>query len=274
MMLVDGHVHIYGCFDAAAALDAAAANLAMAARELRCDEYDAVLCLVAGERERFLDDVLAARRTRIWRPDGSFWQVDRGDEPGSLVAQCGDARLFLVAGRQVVTRERLEVLAIGTAARVRGGDPIDDTLRAVRNLGAAAVLPWGVGKWLGARGVIVERVLRDFAWRHVALGDNGNRLAHGPEPAAFAAARELRHAVLPGSDPLPLRGEEMRIGGYGFALDAVVDPRRVAASVVAELRARPKPIPFGRRAALRGFVGRQLALIVKGRATPPQTRWA
>jgi hypothetical protein len=40
------------------------------------------------------------------------------------------------------------------------------------------------------------------------------------------------------------------------------------------LRAGRKPTPFGRRTPLRGFVGRQLALLVKNRAGPPRTRWA
>jgi hypothetical protein len=153
------------------------------------------------------------------------------------------------------------VLALGTTARLRDGEPIETTLGAVRLAGGAAVLPWGVGKWLGSRGAVVERVLEDPRWRDVHLGDNGNRPQLAPEPAQFAAARRAGRAVLPGSDPLPLPGEEARVGSYGFAADVPLDARRPAAALLALLASGGfELVPFGRRAALPRFIGQQLKL--------------
>jgi len=108
---------MHECFDVARVFDAAAANFAAAARALAGDRdpppYDAVLCLVESRGERFLDDVRARRTGRVWRGRHGFWEVEEGCEPETLVVRRGSTRLKLIAGRQLVTRERLEVLAIG-----------------------------------------------------------------------------------------------------------------------------------------------------------------
>jgi hypothetical protein len=270
MLLVDSHVHVHECFDVARVFDAAAANFAAAARAFAgarasMPSYDAVLCLVQSRGERFLDGVRARREGRVWRGAHGFWEIEPTCEPETLLVRCGSTRLQLIVGRQIVTHERLEVLALGTTVPLPDGEPIETTLAAVRDAGAAAVLPWGVGKWLGARGAVVARILADPEWRHVLLGDNGNRLQLGPDPAEFAAARRTGRAVLPGSDPLPLRGEEARVGAYGFAIDVVLDPLRPAASLLALLKSASVFAAFGRRQPLGRFVGNQVALRFQGR---------
>jgi hypothetical protein len=260
MVLVDGHVHIHDCFSVPRLFDAAAANFAAAARALRSRAYDAVLCLAESDKEHFVEGVRTRRLGRVWRGRHGFWEVEPSSEPETFVVRCGSTRLRVIAGRQLVTRERLEVLALGTTAPLRDGEPMEATLSAVRNAGAAAVLPWGVGKWLGSRGAVVARVLADPGWRDVFLGDNGNRPAVGPEPAQFTAARRHGRGVLPGSDPLPLPGEESRVGGYGFAVEAALDPLRPAAALLAALRSGASVAAFGRRERLIRFVGNQLAL--------------
>jgi hypothetical protein len=266
MVLVDGHVHVHGCFDVANVFDAAADNFAAAARALGSpDDHDAILCLAEMRGEGFFEAVRARRAGRVWHGRRGFWEAEETREPQALVVRRGGTRLTVVAGRQLVTRERLEVLALGTTAPLPEGQPIETTFAAVRDAGAAAVLPWGVGKWLGARGTVVARVLADPKWRHVFLGDNGNRLELGPEPAQFKLARRAGRAVLPGSDPLPLPGEERRVGAYGFALDVAVDPLRPAAALLALLENGSPYIVFGRREPLTRFVGNQLALKLKSR---------
>jgi hypothetical protein len=266
MVLVDGHVHVYDCFSVPAVFDAAAANFAAAAHALgSSDRYDAVLCLVEGERERFMADVRSGKQGRVWRGTHGYWEAEPGKEPEILVVRRGGTRLVLLAGRQLVTRERLEVLALGTTAPLRDGGSLEETLEAVRAAGALPVLPWGVGKWVGARGKIVARTLENPEWRQVLVGDNGNRLSLGPEPAQLALARREGRRVLPGSDPLPLAGQESRVGSYGFAVEGELDPARPAAALRALLTSRIPFLPFGRRARLGRFVGNQLALRLKSR---------
>jgi hypothetical protein len=261
MVLVDAHVHMHHCFSVAGVFDAAAANFARAARDFHGKpRFDGVLCLVESANERFVDGLRTQRLGRVWRGQHGYWELEETCEPETLVFHCGHQRLVLIAGRQLATRERLEVLAIGTTAPLRDGDSMEVTLNAVRAVGAAAVLPWGVGKWLGARGTIIDGILAEPEWSDVLLGDNGNRLRYGPDPERFASARRAGRAVLPGSDPLPLPGEEARVGGYGFAVDVDLDPLRPAAALLALLQSGTTFTAFGQREGLRRFVGKQLAL--------------
>jgi hypothetical protein len=258
---------MYDCFDVGRAFDAAAANFAAAAKSFGGKpQYDAILCLVEGAAEHFVADVRAKRQGRVWRGRHGFWELEDGAEPEAIIVRRGHARLIVIVGRQLVTRERLEVLALGTTAPIRDGEPIDATLAAVEAAGAAAVLPWGVGKWFGARGAIVDRILANPKWRNVFLGDNGNRLRFGLDPKRFAAARRAGRCVLPGSDPLPLPGEEARVGAYGFAVDLDLDPLRPAAALLSVLRSSAAFVAFGRREGLGRFVTKQLELARKGRA--------
>jgi hypothetical protein len=266
MLLVDSHVHMYDCFNVAGVFDAAAANFARFARTLhRKTRYDGVLCLVESANERFVDGVRTQRLGRVWRGQHGYWELEPGGEPETLVFRRGHLRLAVIAGRQLVTRERLEVLALGTTARLRDGDSMEATLNAVQAAGAAAVLPWGVGKWLGARGAVIDRVLAEPKWQHVLLGDNGNRLRYGRDPERFAAARREGRSILPGSDPLPLPGEEARVGGYGFAVDVELDALRPAANLVALLQSGTRFMAFGERESLGRFVGKQIALRLASR---------
>ncbi|HET7607212.1 MAG TPA: hypothetical protein VFL84_00925, partial [Gammaproteobacteria bacterium] len=153
MVLVDGHVHVHECFDVGRLFDAAAANFAAAASALKggrgsatalgaaaprasARAHDAVLCLVESRGERFLAAVRAGR-DRVWRGDHGYWEIELGPEPETCVARRGGTRLTLIAGRQIVTSERLEVLALGTTAPFPDGVAIEATLAAVRDAGAA-----------------------------------------------------------------------------------------------------------------------------------------
>jgi hypothetical protein len=62
-----------------------------------------------------------------------------------------------------------------------------------------------------------------------------------------------------------LRGEENRVGAYGFAVDVALDPLRPAAALLALLRSASAFVGFGRRQPLVRFVGNQVALKLTSR---------
>jgi hypothetical protein len=62
----------------------------------------------------------------------------------------------VVCGRQVRADDGLEVAALGTLQDFPDGRPFAESLAAVINSGAITAIPWGFGKWLGARGRKVE----------------------------------------------------------------------------------------------------------------------
>jgi len=262
--MVDAHVHCHAGVAPARLLHHAAANMAAAAA--RRDVRPAAGWLLFTEMAA--DDAFAALERSATASGGEAadldgWRIRRTDEPVSLIAEGpADFPLILVAGRQIVTAEGLEVLAIGARGPFADGQDLDASVAAVQAADGLAVLPWGFGKWWGRRGAVVEDFLARATPGSLFLGDNGGRLQSAPRPAAFATAAARGIPVLPGSDPLPLQAEAATAAGrYGFVLEAVVDAAHPAAGLKARLAAlREQPESFGRRQSLLPFVSRQIAM--------------
>ena len=266
-LLIDGHVHFHPCFELEGFLDGAADHFANAGGKLA--PSPALGCLLFSESawydyfQQFADGLIA-RTTRRWSTRST-------GEAGSLLAtRDGQPRLVLAAGRQVVTAENLEVLALGCTDHFDDGQPIEKVLETALARGAITVVPWGFGKWWGRRGRVVQRLLESPHAERLHLGDNAGRPAHSPAPHFFEWARRRGVPVLPGSDPLPFAWQGAFAGRYGFVLNGI-DPHRPVHSIKAALEAnRTQPAIFGQRqnvvVFVRSQVGMQLRKAVGGRS--------
>ena len=255
-ILVDGHVHVHPCFDPEAFLDGAAANFRRAERSLGLERTTGMLLLTESAGDDFFG-LFADQDGLI----GGAWEFRRVEEASLAVLERGEHRFFVVSGRQVVTAEGLEVLALACAGEFPDGRPITATLDAVRDRGALAAVPWGFGKWWGRRGKLLAGLLERQDPAVFFLGDNGGRLRAGGRPALFGRAEELGIRILPGSDPLPFPDHAGRAGSYGFAIEAPLDAGRPAESLVRALRHREtRPTAYGRRQSLLPFVRNQFAM--------------
>jgi hypothetical protein len=263
--LVDGHVHLHDCFETPDFLDAAAANLAAEARGLGLPGQPTGCLLLVESRgfDRFAQLADGTAATGAWR-------VSPTEEPVSLLAhRPGALSIVLVAGRQIVSRERLEVLAVGTRATFADGLPLDEALARVIAADAVAVVPWGVGKWQGARGRLIADLLERERDRPLFVGDNGGRLGLAPPPKLFARAQRRRVPVLAGSDPLPSRGQIAKVGGYGFVAEVDLDAKTPFATLRGYLESLEiSPRTFGRLESLPGFIRSQVAMQVQKRYRP------
>ncbi len=249
--LVDSHVHFHACYDLSAFLDGALRNFPR-----------------GGTGYLLLTESAGAQWFRRWR-DGlkaQGWRFEPTTEEESLRAVSGAGEsLILIAGRQIVTRERLEVLALGRDVEVPDGLPMRDALERIRESGALPVLPWGFGKWWGRRGAVVAEALDQDG--ELFLGDNGGRL--GLEPRLFRQARRLGIRVLPGSDPLPFSRHEGLAGSYGFVLPQAVDLERPASTLLRRIRESGQPLAFGRRAGLPRFLRDQVGMQLRSAEVIP-----
>ena len=263
-LIVDGHVHFYGCHSLARFLDAAVDNLRRIGAAACHGRSDALPCLLMTESAR--DDAFARLSSgRMALPPG--WTMLRQPCRASLhLARDGGGELRIIAGRQVATAERLEVLSIGSDTSVADGRPIAETISRVREAGAFPVIPWGFGKWWGRRGQIVRSVLEHESPELLSIGDNGGRLAAGPEPAIFRLGERLGYRVFPGSDPLPFPGQEARVGSYGFLLDVACVGNPVASDITKALTGVPaSPARLGHRTGPLAFANAQVRMQLKTR---------
>ena len=201
-------------------------------------------------------------RATAGRYPATRWKFHRTEETDSLIAQSHtNARLLLIAGRQVVTAEGLEILALCCDRDFVDGAPLRATVQAVKAVGAVAVLPWGYGKWWFRRRTQIAEFVRSVRPTDVFLGDNGGRLPLGFRPRPFRIAESRGIEILSGTDPLPLDSEVKRVGGYGFVIDGRIAISRPAAGMRHLLRTGPnRPMPYGDAISPIAFCRNQLLL--------------
>lgn len=201
------------------------------------------------------------------------WTLSQTSESVSLLAthESGDT-LVLLAGRQIPTRERLEVLALGRGLDSPSGLSLVDTITGVRESGAIAVIPWGFGKWWFRRSRLLQATLSSVPVSGLFVGDNGGRPRLIPRSRLFELAATRGIFDLPGSDPLPLRWEIRKPGRLGSILEGPLDLSRPAECLMEVLRdLRGQPPLFGGPDSLPGFARSQVALRLAARAAAEPT---
>jgi hypothetical protein len=250
---VDGHVHFHTLARVASTLDSAAANFRNCPG--RCQAGFGALLLAQGASERIFEALTHTRVAGRWR------LAAPRDEPETLIASCGSARIAIVCGRQVRAVDGLEVLALGTCKEFSDRMDLLEAIAAVRESGALAVVPWGFGKWLGERGRRVERALESLGPESVFIGDNGSRLALTGMPSLVRELRGCGFRVLPGTDPFPLPGGQQRVGRFGFMAGNKPSESAPWRALRSWLQQRQdSPLPYGRALTPLAFVVNQVGI--------------
>jgi hypothetical protein len=259
-LLIDAHVHLHDSYDARRFLDHAAANFERAAAAHRWQTPTGALLLTESAGvDRFA-------RLEAGGDDTDGWAIDRIDAV-TLLARSGARRLLLVAGRQVVTAEGLEVLLLGTRVTPADRQPIREVLAEGERAGALRVVPWGVGKWLFARGhLLVQLIGSARPGDGFFLGDSGGRPFFWTNPRHFRLAAQRGIPVLAGTDPLPFPHEVARPGSFGFRLAWPAGTGLTADSIKALLRDRGTRLtPYGRLEGLGPFIRHQIGMQLRKR---------
>lgn len=255
---VDFHLHFYLNYDEKIFWPALCANL---------DRGAASLAAAAGPLERvaLLTEAAGCDMFSRWLarsgPGPSAYEFQATAEPHSLaLCRNGERRLSIIKGRQIVSGERLEILTAGPAPVIPDGRPLAAVMDELTAAGALAIIPWGAGKWLGRRGRLVRETTGRLDAPTFFLADNPARPWFWPAPRLFRTLAERGRAVLRGSDPLPLDGEEKRAGAFASMLSGDFDPARPLASVTAMLTANNVVRGMGRQDSLTAFLWRQVRL--------------
>lgn len=250
-ILIDGHVHIYPVFSIDRFFDAAWSNFNRAAAENGLSRNSTYVLALAESKEND-----AFTRFQQQTDSSSSLTFLSTDEPESLIACKGEMKLVLVAGRQVISKENLELLSLLSTTRIE-----DHTLslaklaQTVVDNGGLPVLPWGAGKWWGKRGRVITNLLNSNRDYPLFVGDNGNRPAFWPEPAPLRQAQEMQIPLLSGSDPLPLSSHLNKPGSSGvFIADGELSEDRPAALLRELLSSSNKLVSFGHRAGGLQFI--------------------
>jgi hypothetical protein len=223
LVLVDTHVHLHEQFSWEAILTAAAHNFSNIVQTWSESTIGTLCIMDMADQCHFL---------KIKESFGSNskhgdWNFQNTCEPFSLVAtHPSNIPIAVVAGRQIITAENLEVLSLFSSEIFNDGQPIRETLNAINRSGAIAILPWGVGKWIGRRGAVLKQLIQEPNSTSFFLGDNGGRPVFWPQPSIFQKAIAKGIKILPGTDPLPLASEVSRPGSFGLKLQETLNLAR------------------------------------------------
>jgi hypothetical protein len=263
-LLIDAHVHLHDCFQLDSFFEQAHRNFEGAAREHGWDPAVGVLMLTESEGVDWFGRLAGLAAGSGFDRDARLtsWTVQATRDPAALMAASGGRRLLLVSGRQVVAREGLEVLLLGTRSSVPDGRPIRDVLAEGARLGALRVIPWGAGKWLFGRGKLLnELIAAAHPGNGFFLGDGAGRPFFWSRPRHFDYAERQGIRILPGTDPLPFPRQTGRAGSFGFRLDGAVDLSSPIEGITSALRNPDARLtPFGRPERLAPFVRNQIAM--------------
>ncbi len=239
-IVADMHVHFYPLHCFHVLVDWATTNLRVAVGGEECVP---MLVLLENTRSNFFDSLTGAR---VELPSGWKTRTRAAGKAVELSREDG-AKLYFIAGRQIVTAERLEVLAIGARCEFPHLAPTEETILRVVDAGATPVIPWGAGKWLGMRGRIVERIMMRFGAASLWLCDSSLRPRFAPLPRQMANGMAQGFRIAAGSDPLPLRGEEKWAGRYaslwkGIHAQPDDDPVRELLKVLSDPARKPEVV--------------------------------
>lgn len=231
-LLADTHGHLGARHDARRLLHGARDRLNVLARASGAQDYRLILCLLDRAGAPGLDALSASAHR-----DG-FESVPCPADPEAVRIRFpdGEPDLWVCAGRQVATAERLELLILGRRPAVPDGLSLRETLAALRDSGAGVlILPWGFGKWTGRRAGLLRALLAEAPPDSLLLGDSSLRPRGFPEDRLLALGRSRGFRITAGSDPLPPAGEESSAGTYASEFDADWEDERPVISLVRAL---------------------------------------
>lgn len=258
-IIADTHCHIYPNYELKFAFASAIKNFRAHSAILSKDSYnfsasdsELVICLTEKAGCNFFKQ-LANREIEI---DG--FQVNNTAENTSLAITDGTSSIYLLAGRQLATKERLEVLGLGVDFIAEDGLDLTSAVSTVKSNGAVPVIPWALGKWLGKRSTILSEFLSanpgqvyisDSALRPVGWTNAGVK-----QMVSIAACK-----LLVGTDPLPIKGEEARIASYCSVLSSQFDRNNPTMSFLNALKATNTYQAVGSRVSILGTAKRLLS---------------
>ena len=267
----DGHLHFYPDYQVETALECLAGNLTRlaqsAAGAAAAPELVRVGLLTESRDLNFFERLRDGSALSQAGP----WKAAPGPEANVLRLTRQDGlRLFLFAGRQIVTCEKIEILGLIMNQIIPDGLPAGETIRRISAGGGLPAIPWAPGKWFFRRGKLVEFLIRQSSADSLLIGDSSLRPIGWPRPRLMRLAGRRGLTVIPGSDPLPFPGEERLMGTYGFIYEGEFAADRPATALRHILFNAPAIRPAGRRGRLWPTVlrlGRNLAA-QRGRMPP------
>lgn len=224
------HVHLHDCFDRELFFNSILKN-AVSYTHGHDQEENFAIAIFLAESKNSNNFEKFSKEARLSNTIGKC-EIRQTDEECSLNIRAENGmNIYLISGRQIITSENIEVLALATSEKFDDGLPIKSLIDSITKAQAIPVIPWGFGKWTGKRGALVTQLIQSNDTMPFFLGDNGGRTAFLPYPAHFLLAKQKGFKILPGTDPLPFPSECKRVGSFGCIMQTELSKKFPAAHI-------------------------------------------
>ncbi len=261
-IFIDGHVHFYDNFNPNKFFLDAEANFLKYSKSRDKEEHSHfVLMFSEGRGYNYYRDFISGT-SKYFKEKLLF---NKTEEPWShRLEMNGREMMTVINGRQIITKEKLEILHLGTDEIIDDGIPASTVLKKIFKSGGIAVIAWGVGKWFFSRGKIVKTLIEEFGSESLFLGDNSARPLIWAAPKLYKTAKSRGIKILAGSDPLPIEKDDEKPGSYIFSISGNYDPNKPFNSIRKILMERnSKTVFWGSRDSILNFFRRQIIINMK-----------
>ncbi len=263
LISIDGHVHFYKIFDPDLFFQKSINSFAkyFSVSDHVNEKTVNILFFSEGKENDFFSEF---KKNEIVFNDKNY-KFFNTDENVSLKLMIKDKDiLYIIRGRQIVTRENIEILHIGTDITIKDGTPAKNVLEIIKKRDETAIIAWGFGKWFFGRKKVVRSLLQSDRSRFMFIGDNSARPTIWPTPRLFLYGKKRGIKIINGSDPLPIKGEEKKPGSYFFSLTGEFNTQKPYLSIKNILTSKDPEIIFhGKRDSVFSFIKRQSAIYLK-----------
>jgi len=258
-LYIDGHIHFYDNFSPEMFFKFAKDNFSKYNKNNEKNKN--ILLFSEGKQNDFFSSF--KNNKDIYNNIG--YSFVGTDEDNSLLVKKDNVELFyIIQGRQIVTKENIEILSIGTTDIIEDGKPAINVIDELMKQKKPAVLTWGFGKWLFKREKIVYNLIKDKQSPYLFIGDNSARPVFWGTPKLYKYAKKKDYKIINGSDPLPLSSEENKPASFGFYITGEFDKNKPAESLIKLLIQDELKINFfGKRDGIIKFFSRQIKMFLK-----------
>ncbi len=251
-LIADTHIHIYENYNIEQFISNGLAN----AGKFSSEEAVKLLCLTEAKENRFF------KKFSDGETCGSY-SFSKTEEDFSLkIIKDNKTEGYLLNGRQIVTSEGIEVLALATSEIIEDGKPASEVIDSLISKGAVVVLGWGVGKWLFGRGNLVNQLIDKYSASQIIIGDNSARPPFWGTPVQFLKGGEKGIKIVAGSDPLPFSEEINKPGTYNIVGTTEFNENTPGSSLNNLITSGDYKI-CGKRDSIAEFFTRQLRMYTK-----------
>jgi hypothetical protein len=262
-LAIDGHVHLYPVYDLKKAVESSVRNLTDHSKKIS-SKVISVWLLVERSDANFFDQIYQSSEKF---ENGGVKFKQGNDNLAVVVEKNKEPILYVFAGRQLVTKEGLEVLSLISNLNIPDRQKsIDEVIQAIADSGGIPTLNWAPGKWFFNRGKVIGRQIKEKSIKEIFIGETTLRNTLWPEPKLVKKARKKGFPIIAGSDPLPFKGEEKGIGSFGFLIEGEFDPEYPAQSLRDLMSKDKKDIKIiGHRNNIFTFARRQVKIMMEKR---------